>query len=191
MSYLTHRGPEHVVSDRALPGAVFKAVAMFFALIVFVILLHPVTARAATLVIPYLSAAPGTVVKIPIKIDQIENLAGIKLVLSYNKTALTYVKAVKAAAASSLMHVVNHKKPGRLIIVMAGARGIKGKDVTLMTLCFTVNPDLPESIKKIKIAVKEIQVMDDRLKEVQCTIKSGGVAIVRPQKSVKLHGGKK
>ncbi|NOY70629.1 MAG: hypothetical protein GXP53_14275 [Deltaproteobacteria bacterium] len=159
---------------------------MFFS----VILLHPVTARAAKLVIPYLSGASGDEVEIPVKVQQIDNLAGIKLVLSYDKSALTYVKAVKAEAASSLMHVVNDKQPGRLIIVMAGARGIKGKELTLMTLVFTVNPDLDESIKKTKITVKEIQVMDDRLKEVPCEIKSGGISIVRPQKAGKLHGDK-
>lgn len=201
MSCRSYRGPmcNNPVSVRAvmdlrpyvIVGMLRKSMRILLTFIILTFLLCPVMARATTLVIPRVSAVPGNVVEIPVKIDQIENLAGIKLVLSYDKTTLTYVKAVKAEAASSLMHVVNDKKPGQLIIVMAGARGIKGADMTLMTLTFTVNPALSESITQTEIAVKEIQIMDDRLKELKCEIKSGGVGIVREKMTDKLHGGEK
>lgn len=186
-----HAGPAKALRPYSISAIVRNTMVVLFAVIFSAILLHPFTAGATTLIIPYVAASPGHTVEIPIMIDQIENLAGIKLILSYDKTALKYVRAVKGKAASSLMHVVNDKKPGQLIIVMAGAKGIKGKDVTLMTLTFKLNPVLSESIKKTEIAVNEIQVMDDRLKEVKCGIKSGGVGIVRQRKANKLHGGKK
>jgi hypothetical protein len=76
--------------------------------------------------IPEVSIESGKTAEIPLLIDRIDNLAGVKLVIRYDKELLTYKKGVRGQKTSSLMHVVNDKNPGRLVIVMAGARGIKG-----------------------------------------------------------------
>jgi len=133
---------------------------------------------ATTLIISHVFAPPGDTVTVPIIIDQIDNLAGIKIVLSYDKNELSYVKAVKGMAAASLMHVVNDRNPGRLIIVMAGARGIKGKNIKLMNLTFKLKPVPLKNVKEIGVSVNEIQVMDDKLKEVDCKIQNGGIRVI-------------
>ena len=43
------------------------------------------------------------------------------------------------------MHIINDRTPGKLIIVMAGARGIQGKGMTILTLNFTVVIEIPEA----------------------------------------------
>ena len=43
------------------------------------------------------------------------------------------------------MHIINDRTPGKLIIVTAGARGIQGKGMTILTLNFTVVIEIPEA----------------------------------------------
>ena len=110
-------------------------------------------------------------VEVPIKLDQAQNLAGIKLILTYAKNRLEFQKASKTKATSSLMHIVNSKKPGRLIIVMAGAMGISGTDITLLNIRFRVkqknDTDLNTSVKIISA-----ELMDAKLKPVEVTIRA-------------------
>ena len=42
------------------------------------------------------------------------------------------------------MHIINDRTPGKLIIVTAGARGIQGKGMTILTLNFTVVIEIPK-----------------------------------------------
>ena len=43
------------------------------------------------------------------------------------------------------MHIINDRTPGKLIIVTAGAPGIQGKGMTILTLNFTVVIEIPEA----------------------------------------------
>ena len=113
----------------------------------------------------------GGLVNVPIMIDQAQGLAGLKLVVTYDKDALKFKEAQKTPISQSLMHVVNDQKPGRLVVVMAGATGVGGRNITLINLVFTViksagNPN------GIKLDVPEIQLMSDQLKEIPCTVRS-------------------
>ena len=99
-------------------------------------------ASGTELYIPALTAKSGATVEVPIKIDRVDNLAGVKLVLKYEKNILTFKKAARTKQTSSLMHIVNDKKPGILIVVMAGARGIKGKDFAILSLLFDLKKGL-------------------------------------------------
>lgn len=113
----------------------------------------------------------GSQVSIPIMIDQVQGLAGVKVVVTYDKHALKFKEAQKTPISQSLMHVVNDQKPGRLVIVMAGATGVGGRDITLINLVFTLmkpagNPS------GIKLDVTEVQLMSDQLKEIPCTVRS-------------------
>jgi len=126
-------------------------------------------AAAATLYIPAMNAAGGESLTIPIKIDSVDNLAGIKLVLTYDQALLTFVAVKKTAHTSPLMHVVNDKQPGKLIIVMAGAEGIKGSDFPLLNLKFHIKKDV-EKRQQTKINITEVQLMSDKLKTLESTI---------------------
>jgi hypothetical protein len=138
-------------------------------LFLFVFLSWPGSVGATEIRISPLTAHPGQTVDIPITIDEVDNLAGVKLVMSYDQEILVFKKGAKTKQTDSLMHVVNDKKPGQIIVVMAGARGIKGKNVTIFTLTFEVKGGLKGN-HKVKIAITEAQLMSDQLKEIKCNI---------------------
>jgi hypothetical protein len=119
--------------------------------------------------IPPITARPSQTIDIPIIIDEVDNLAGVKLVMSYDPEILVFKKGAKTKQTDSLMHVVNDKKPGQLIVVMAGARGIKGKNVPIFTLTFDVKSGLKGN-HVTKIAITEVQLMTDQLKEIKCNV---------------------
>ena len=119
------------------------------------------------LYIPPLSAKSGQTVDIPLMVDEIDNLAGVKIVMTYDPKILFFQEGVKSKETNPLMHVVNDKKPGLLIVVMAGARGIKGKAFPLMTLTFRVKEDLKGN-HTTQISITEVQLMSDELKDIPC-----------------------
>ena len=129
------------------------------------------------LYIPTVKAKSGQLVNVPIMIDQVDNLAGVKLVLKYDAEVLTYKKATKAEQTSSLMHVVNDRKPGVLIVVMAGPVGIKGKEFSLLSITFETKKDL-KSNHTTQIIIAEAQLMSDQLKDVKAQIKVGDITII-------------
>ena len=113
----------------------------------------------------------GSVVSIPIMLDQVNGLAGMKLVMAYDPDVLKFREGQKTPVSQSLMHVINDQKPGRLIIVMAGATGVSGKDVSLINLTFAVVKP-PKNPGGAKIEVTEVQLMTDQLKEIPCTVRA-------------------
>jgi len=142
-----------------------------------VLLLLPALAAAAELSIPPVVAMAGEIVVVPLKIDAVDNLAGAKMVLAYDPAVLTFQKAAKTAETSSLMHVVNDRQPGRLIVVMAGAVGIKGKDFALLNLSFLAGraDGLPQTTR---LEIIEAQLMSDQLKEIPCTLSTAELQII-------------
>jgi hypothetical protein len=133
--------------------------------------------RATEITIPPLTATSGRTIEIPIMIDEVDNLAGVKLVMTYDPEILTYKKGAKTKETDSLMHIVNDRKPGALIIVMAGARGIRGKDFSIFTLTFDVKKEIQENFKT-KISITESQLMGDDLKELKATIISHPINVL-------------
>ena len=137
-----------------------------------------VTAAVATEIkIPPVTAKSGQAVEIPIMIDEVDNLAGVKLVMTYDPEILTYKAGMKTKETESLMHIVNDRKPGVLIVVMAGAKGIKGKDFPIFTLTFEVKKDLKENCIT-QISITESQLMGDDLKERKSTVVTHPITIL-------------
>ena len=130
--------------------------------------------------IPQLTGTPGESIDIPVMIDQVEGLAGVKLVMTYDPKILTFKSGSKTKYTDSLMHIINDKKPGLLIVVMAGARGIKGKDFPILTLKFAINSGLKED-HTVKIRITEHQLMSDKLKDIPCTIRVKPLVISTPR----------
>jgi hypothetical protein len=139
----------------------------FATLLVLVLLLWLSPAWGVELSIPEITIESGKTAEIPLLIDRIDNLAGVKLVMSYDKELLTYKKGVRGEKASSLMHVVNDKNPGHLVVVMAGARGIKGENFPIITLTFETKKNLKKP-HTTTIQIDEIQLMGDDLKAIKC-----------------------
>ena len=132
------------------------------------------------LYIPEIKAQSGNTVEVPLMIDEIDNLAGIKIVMKYDAGLLTYKGAVKTEKTTSLMHIVNDKKPGILIIVMAGPRGIMGETFSILNLTFETAKGLKKAVKT-SFKITEVQLMSDQLKDVKHTIKAHPLTIAPAQ----------
>ncbi len=117
-------------------------------------------------------------IDIPVMIDQVDNLAGVKMLIKYDSKILTYKNAVKTKHTSSLIHIVNNKKPGVLIVVMAGAKGIKGKNFPLFLLQFDIKKGLKNN-SAIKINIFDLQLMSDQLKNIKCKIRPNTLRFIK------------
>jgi hypothetical protein len=137
-------------------------------------------AFAVEIRIPSMQATAGQSIKVPVVIDQIDNLAGMKLVVRYDKAAMTYRSTEKAPQANTLIHIVNDKRPGTLIVVMAGARGIKGENLEILTFTFDVGAEVPAG-SALPVNIVESQLMSDQLKEVEHRTTNGVIEIVGPK----------
>jgi hypothetical protein len=118
------------------------------------------------LYLPGVKGKAGESIDVPIMLDQVDNLAGVKLVMKYDPEILAFKKGAKTKHTDSLIHIVNDKKPGLLIVVMAGARGIKGKDFAVFTLTFEIKKGLKGN-HTTEIKITEVQLMSDQLKDIK------------------------
>ena len=127
--------------------------------------------------IPPLKGKSGQSIEVPIMIDKVDNLAGVKLVMSYDPDIFIFEKGTKSPQTDALMHIVNDKNPGRLILVMAGARGIKGRDFPVLYLTFKIKEGLKGN-HTTEIKIKEVQLMSDDLKEIETKTVSNPITIL-------------
>jgi hypothetical protein len=124
------------------------------------------SAWSTDLYIPPVKGKSGESIDVPVMLDEVDNLAGVKLVLKYDPEILAFKKGAKTKHTDSLMHIVNDKKPGLLIVVMAGARGIKGKKFSVFTLTFEIKRGLKGN-HTTEIKITEVQLMSDQLKDIK------------------------
>jgi len=120
--------------------------------------------KKAQLIFSQMSVNPGQTLEIPVLLKNVPNMAGIKLAIQYDKDLLTYLRSEKTKTTASLMHIVNDKHPGKLIIVMAGARGVALNNQSIMNLFFKVKENISKSVDT-KFKINELQLMSDNLKE--------------------------
>lgn len=173
---------------RATNRDMTKLITPLFCVALTILFTH--AAWGAELSIPELKARAGESVDIPIMFDQVDNLAGVKLIIEYDPKLLTFKKGSKTKHTDSMMHIINDKKPGKLIIVMAGARGIKGKAFSILTLTFVINKGLTE--KKItQFTISGVELMTDQLKEIESEIKVNPLTILPCQKQIQKNLPKK
>lgn len=137
-------------------------------------------AIAAEIAFPDVSTRVGETFDLPVVVREVDNLAGLKMTLTYDATLLQFVKAAKTQASGSLLHIVNSKTPGKLVVVMAGARGIRGDELTILTLTFEA-VKAAEAEAAASVAVKESQLMTDSLKEIAHGIGIGKITILPPE----------
>lgn len=154
-----------------------KILLLSLAVIFSVVSQRPVLAEEATLLISPVVIQSGHSFIVPVNIDQVENLAGIKLVLQYDSTVLKYEKTEKSEKTSQLMQVVNDKKPGKLIVVMAGAKGVSGTEMELLSLHFKTPASLKEKIVS-KIQIVDIELVSDQLKTIPCKLSDAEIMIL-------------
>lgn len=143
----------------------------------FVFMMAADGASGAEISIPAVGAKPGEAVAIPVILDRVANLAGVKLVMAYNPDLLVFSKAEKTRFTNGMMHIINDKKPGTLIVVMAAARGVKGENFPIMTMEFKINTSV-KAPAEATIKINEAQLMSDDLKDIPCTFNMPPVKIL-------------
>lgn len=136
-----------------------------FPLTLFLILVSKPNCYAATLEL--MADSTKVPISYTIKADEVVLLAGMKLTLQYPEQLLQLTGSKKGKAFSSFLHVVNDKIPGKLIIVMASATGVTGKNLDIFTLNFT---PLSPKIETNPIQLKQCQLMNENLKEIPCNL---------------------
>ncbi|WP_458774896.1 cohesin domain-containing protein [Desulforhopalus sp. 52FAK] len=103
-----------------------------------------------------------------LKLDRIEKLAGVKLVINYPKDQLHFASARKGKTFNSFMHIVNDKIPGKIIVVMASAKGVSGSNLPLLTLNFSrIHSNALADNQSINPV--QCQLMSEDLQEISCT----------------------
>ncbi len=107
-------------------------------------------------------------IEIPIMIDQVNKLAGVRLTIRYDSKTLIFKKGIKTKYSDPLICVINSKIPGKLIIVMAGANGISGKKFPLIKLMFEIKQIKKVSSSWIKIVSAEF--VSEQLESISCKI---------------------
>ena len=140
-------------------------------------MIWPGTGWAAKVLLLAVEAEPGKQIEVPVKLEGVQNLAGMKLVLTYDGEMLQFQKERKPVVAQSLMHIVNPKIQGKLIVVMAGAKGIQVKNGPIIYLIFKVS-DKIGTRKKILIKIEEAQLMTDQLKNLNPTTQDGEIVLI-------------
>ncbi len=135
------------------------------ALCAMIFLFQPGLLRASDAQLSLVPQSPENPGNIALVIDHAEKIAGLKIIFTYDSNLLSFVKATKAKATSSFMHVVNDKSPGKIIVVMASAKGITGDNLPLLHLEFTRTENFPDKVRTI--SVNQVQLMDENLKEIK------------------------
>ncbi len=153
-----------------------KSSFVLYSISALLLIFAPTKAWPVEITTPETKTVAGQTFQIPFIIDRIDNLAGVKVVLSYDKKLITYKKGERGEKANSLMQVINDKTPGRLVVVMAGAQGIKGESIPIFNLTFESTKEIKEPLKTA-IAIEEIQLMSDDLKDIKCETKTGDITI--------------
>ena len=97
-------------------------------------------------------------------IDDAKKIAGMKVTIAYDKDVLILKGADKSKATGSFLHVVNDKYPGKIIIVMASAKGVSGVNVELCHIDFEKKTG--NNTSETKISVIQLQLMDENLVEI-------------------------
>lgn len=104
----------------------------------------------------------GGNVSYTVSADEAEALAGLKVSMSFPAGSLTYQSYKLDPALKNFMHLVNDKKPGKLILVAASANGVSGKPLNLFSLVFKRT----ENQEKGALQVTGYELMSDSLKKI-------------------------
>ncbi len=113
----------------------------------------------------FIAEDPATPLRLSLVIDRADKIAGMKVVISFDRKSLTLKQAEKSKETSSFLHVVNDKIPGQIIFVMASASGISGENLTLCHFEFSKTGNTKQLDNHI--SVTQIQLMNEDLKEIK------------------------
>jgi hypothetical protein len=110
----------------------------------------------------------GSKTEFILNIINASKLAGLKVSVTYQHQYLKFSEAVKTTEMSSFLHIVNDKVPGKLIIVMASAKGISGQNIPVLHLNFDA---LQSAVDTADLHITGCELMDESLQNLPCDVK--------------------
>ena len=102
--------------------------------------------------------------RLSLYIDNADRIAGMKVVIAFDKNSLVLKQADKSKVTSSFLHVVNDKLAGQIIFVMASASGVSGQNLPLCHFEFFKIDDARQ--RSNQVAVTQLQIMNENLQEI-------------------------
>jgi hypothetical protein len=93
--------------------------------------------QAATVSLQERQGPPGSTIKIPVKINDAQNLAGAQLVLQYDQNLLEFV-AIYSLGLSDEFNIVSESEGDKIAIAMARAEGITVDKGILLGISFRI-----------------------------------------------------
>jgi hypothetical protein len=165
----------HIFQDMLCWKSPQEVVCMLLSITLF-IFLAVIPARAAEVTVGSAKGKAGSEIQLPLSFDKTDNMAGVKIVLTYNQDMLEFLKAEKTESSQGLMHIVNSTVPGRIVLVMAGATGIKGENLVFCNLYFRIKEKLTSAFQA-QIRIVEAEAKSDQLKNIQLELRNGVVVI--------------
>lgn len=107
---------------------------------------------------------------LPVMLDSVQGLAGVNVTLNYDPALLQFEKINTSKTTAAMLHVVNDKNPGQLVVVMAGPRGISGEELNLFSLRFKAHGVI-SGAKATGVKITMADLMSEQLHEIQCHIR--------------------
>ncbi len=129
------------------------------------ILAMSASAGAAELRIEDAKIFPNGSVQVPVVIQNVDDLCGLKMVVWYDQDRLKFSKFIKASEVRSFLHMVNDKVAGILVVSMAGAKGVGAEMLPICTLKFELKPTTGRQ-KITPFLVRESRLIGEALEEI-------------------------
>lgn len=166
---------------------------LFFLFFTLISYLTVAAGQSVMVKVPQVTGCPGRSIEIPFILERPPMVAGIKFVVVYDDSLLKYKGFHKSKAASSMIHVVNSKVPGRLVIAMASARGVSGDKVEVFRLIFFVTSKIPPArfksgIARTTLKIPEAELMSQGLESLKPEIHISPV-LIKEYPPEKKQGG--
>lgn len=133
-------------------------------------------ALATDLIVTSATATPGQQISLQVLLQPGSHVAGLKMTIGYDADVMTFVRADKLADANGMMYVVNDRQPGKLIVVMAGAKGVETPKVALLDLVFQIRQPIHNDMNT-HVHLMDVEAKSDQLKSVPLQLRSGDVHI--------------
>lgn len=125
--------------------------------------------------IPEMAVNAGARVKVPIAVTKLDDIAGIRLRVRYDPGAVRFLSGV--SGIRSFIDVINNKKAGELLVVMAGPKGVTTGQRKIYHLAFEMN----DSAKKENMPpfyITDAEMMNSKLKQVPCIVKIKDISVL-------------
>lgn len=131
--------------------------------------------KSAQISLPERHGPPGSILSIPLRISDVQNLAGGEILLEFDTNLLEF-KSIDSMLTENNFHMVSGQRDNHIAITFARANGITMNMLTVCNLSIRVKRSAaPNSTSELTI--KSTVLYDESLNEIPCDIEHGVIKI--------------